>query len=76
MGQNIIGYAGTQYDPLLEHYVGTKVVVEVTEGDVVHEHIGILKDYTADFLEILDVHCPTRLRFRCAPKRSAVQNRT
>jgi hypothetical protein len=48
----------------------------VTEGDVVHEHIGILKDYTADFLEILDVHCPTRLRFRCAPKRSAVQNRT
>lgn len=60
MGQNIIGYVGTKYDPLLERYVGTKVVVEVTEGGVVYEHIGILKDYTADFLEILDVHYPNQ----------------
>jgi hypothetical protein len=60
VGQNIIGYVGTKYDPLLERYVGTKVVVEVTEDGTVYEHIGVLKDYTADFLEILDVHYPNQ----------------
>jgi tetratricopeptide (TPR) repeat protein len=60
VGQNIVGYAGTRYDPLLEHYVGARVVVEVTEGNVVYEHVGVLKDYTADFLEILDVHYPNQ----------------
>jgi hypothetical protein len=60
VGKNIVGYVGTRYDPLLERYVGTRVVVEVTEGDTVYEHIGILKDYTADFLEILDVHYPNQ----------------
>lgn len=58
VSQSIIGYVGTKYDPLLERYVGTKVVVEVTEGGVTYEHIGILKDYTADYLEILDVQYP------------------
>jgi hypothetical protein len=58
VSESIIGYVGTKYDPLLEQYVGTKVVVEVTEGDRVYEHIGILKDYTADYLEILDVQYP------------------
>lgn len=60
LSQNLVGYAGTSYDPLLERYIGTRVVVEVTEGDVVYEHVGILKDYTADFLEILDVHYPNQ----------------
>lgn len=64
LGANIIGYVGTKYDPLLERYVGTKVVVEVTEGDMVYEHVGILKDYTADYLEILDVHYPSQTALR------------
>ncbi|HNS50833.1 MAG TPA: tetratricopeptide repeat protein [Anaerolineae bacterium] len=58
VSESIIGYVGTKYDPLLERYVGTKVVVEVTEGGTVHEHIGILRDYTADYLEMLDVQYP------------------
>ncbi|HSJ52623.1 MAG TPA: hypothetical protein VLC52_02665 [Anaerolineae bacterium] len=60
LGRSIVGYVGTSYDPLLERYVGTRVVVEVTEGDVVYEHVGVLKDYTADFFEILDVHYPNQ----------------
>jgi tetratricopeptide (TPR) repeat protein len=60
LNQSVVGYVGTSYDPLLERYVGTRVVVEVTEGDMVYEHVGILKDYTADFLEILDVHYPNQ----------------
>lgn len=58
IGKDIIGYVGTNYDPLLEHYVGTRVVVEVVEDDAVHEHVGVLKEYSADFLEILDVYYP------------------
>lgn len=66
LSRSIVGYVGTSYDPLLERYVGTRVVVEVTEGDVVYEHVGILKDYTADFVEILDVHYPNQsaIQFR------------
>jgi len=64
IGKNIIGYVGTKYDPLLERYVGTQVVVEVTEDNVVYEHVGVLKDYTAEFLEMLDVHYPNQAAFR------------
>lgn len=64
VGQSIVGYVGTKYDPLLERYVGTKVVVEVTEDGVVYEHIGVFKDYTSEFLEILDVHYPNQTQVR------------
>ena len=64
VGQNIVGYVGTRYDPLLERYVGTKVVVEVTEDGTVYEHIGVLKDYTADYLEVLDVHYPNQTQVK------------
>lgn len=64
IGKNIIGYAGTSYDSLLEHYVGTRVVVEMVEDDEVHEHVGVLKDYSADFLEVLDVYYPLPQQIR------------
>lgn len=64
VGQNIVGYVGTRYDPLLERYVGTKVVVEVTEDGMVYEHIGILKDYTAEYLAVLDVHYPNQTQVK------------
>lgn len=58
IGKNIIGYAGTNYDPLLERYVGSRVVIEVVEDEEVHEHVGVLKEYSADFLELLDLYYP------------------
>lgn len=58
IGKDIIGYVGTSYDPLLEHYVGTRVVLELVEDDEVHEHVGVLKEYSAEFLEVLDVYFP------------------
>jgi len=76
LGKNIVGYVGTKYDPLLERYVGTQVVVEVTEGDTVYEHVGILKDYTADFLVILDVHYPNQSEFRLKGQRDRLENRS
>jgi hypothetical protein len=56
----VLGQVGTLFDPLLERYVGSRVVIEVVEGDEVHEHVGIFKDYSADFIEVLDVRYPQR----------------
>jgi len=74
LGKNIVGYVGTKYDPLLERYVGTQVVVEVTEGNTVYEHVGILKDYTADFLVILDVHYPNQSAFRLKGQQASLES--
>jgi tetratricopeptide (TPR) repeat protein len=48
----------TSYDPLLEAYVGSRVVMEVVEEEDVHEHMGLLKEYSAEFLEVMDVYFP------------------
>lgn len=50
----IIGHAGNAYDPLLEAHLFTQVVVEVTRGDVTRSYCGWLKDYSAQFIEVLD----------------------
>jgi len=55
MKQDLMGSAGTSYEPLLEKYIGHKVVLEMIAGDKLCEHRGVLKDYTADFIEIMDV---------------------
>jgi hypothetical protein len=55
MKQDLISSAGTSYEPLLEQYIGHKVVLEMIAGDKLCEYRGILKDYTADFIEIMDI---------------------
>ncbi len=55
MKQQLMGSVGTSYEPLLERYIGHKVVLEIVKNDQVIEYSGVLKDYTADFLEIMDV---------------------
>jgi hypothetical protein len=42
--------------PLLEKYMGRKVVLELIKGDKLLEYCGVLKDYTAEFVEIMDVN--------------------
>lgn len=56
----VLGQVGSVYDPLLERYIGQRVVVEVLEGNEVHEHVGILKEYSTDFIEVLDISYPQR----------------
>ena len=59
LGDTMIGRVGYAHDPLLEKYIGQKVVIELLErDDEVHEHVGIFKNYSPDFLEILDVLFP------------------
>lgn len=58
LGGNVLANVGSTYDPLLERHVGHQVVVEVMEGDEVHEHVGIFKEYSPEFLQLLDVQYP------------------
>ena len=55
VGSEVIGVAGNAFDPILERYVGKRVVLQVQTADEVIEYPGILKDYTAKFLEVLNI---------------------
>lgn len=54
--QELMGSVATSYEPLLEKYIGHKVVLEIIKGDKIVEYPGVLKDYTADFIAILDAN--------------------
>jgi hypothetical protein len=56
MKQELMGAVGASYEPLLEKYIGHKVVLELIRGDKLLEYCGVLKDYTAEFVEIMDVN--------------------
>lgn len=53
--QDLMGSVGTSYEPLLERYIGHKVVLELVKGGEIIEYPGVLKDYTANFIEVMDV---------------------
>ncbi len=55
MKNQVIGSVDTSYEPLLEKYIGHRVVAEFLHKDKPVEMTGVLKDYTADFIEMLDV---------------------
>ncbi len=59
MKQELMGAAGTSFEPLLEKYIGSRMVLELIKGDKIFEFVGVLKDYTADFVEIMDVDYKT-----------------
>ena len=54
--QSIIPPTAYSFEPLLEKYIGKKVVIKAKRADIYDEYLGILKEYTPDFLEILDVN--------------------
>lgn len=45
----------TAYEPVLERYIGKKVVLAVTLGGAKDEYSGILNNYTSEFIEIMNV---------------------
>jgi hypothetical protein len=58
LGSNVLTEVSTIHDPLLERHIGLQVVVEVIEGDEIHEHVGVFKEYSAGFIHLLDVQYP------------------
>jgi hypothetical protein len=61
MKKELIGSVATAYEPLLERHIGHKVVLELVKGDKVLELVGVLKDYTSEFIELMDVDYKTDL---------------
>ena len=55
MKAELMATSGTSFEPLLERYIGHKVVLEMIKGDKILEYCGVLKEYTAEFIEIMDV---------------------
>ena len=55
MKQEVVGSIGTSYEPLLERHIGRKVVIEVVKNEGVSKYRGILKEYTSEFIELMDV---------------------
>ena len=54
---DVINYLGSSYDPILERHIGTMVVLEVARPDgTVEEHVGVFREYSPQFLEVMDVH--------------------
>jgi len=54
-GQKTVEYmtgSEADYDSLIDRLIGTKVIVRTT-GNI--EYIGVFKDYTKDYIELLDV---------------------
>ncbi len=55
MKKELMGSVGTSFEPLLEKYIGHIVVLEMIKGDEVVELVGVLREYTAEFVELMDV---------------------
>ncbi|KPK36596.1 MAG: hypothetical protein AMJ65_15995 [Phycisphaerae bacterium SG8_4] len=55
MKLELMGSAGTSFEPLLERYIGHKVVLELIKAEKIFEYCGVLKEYTAEFVEIMDI---------------------
>jgi hypothetical protein len=55
MQKELMGSSGTSFEPLLERYIGRRVVLELINGEKLFKYSGVLKDYTAEFIEIMDI---------------------
>jgi hypothetical protein len=55
MKQELVGSFGTAFEPLLERYIGCKVILELVRGEKKVQYCGLLKDYTAGFVELMNV---------------------
>lgn len=55
MKKEFVGSMGTSFEPLLERYIGHRVVLELIKGEKIIKYSGVLKDYTAEFIEIMDI---------------------
>lgn len=55
-GKEVVEWFGNAFDPILERHIGRRVVLEVasSEGEVV-EFVGVFREYSADYLEVMDV---------------------
>lgn len=58
MQQSIAGGIDASFEPLLEKHIGNMVIAVVQKGDESVRYCGVLKEYTAEFIELLNVEYP------------------
>ncbi len=75
IGQTVVGHAGRAFEPILERHIFDKVVMEILKDNVVTEYCGLLKEYTSDFLEVLDIPCKGEYSFPLSDLEKAKLNR-
>ena len=50
VGRSLVNAVPNAYEPILEKYLGSRVVVETLEGDKVLEQVGVLQEYSAKYV--------------------------
>jgi hypothetical protein len=75
LGGTMLADVSSIHDPLLERHVGHRVVVEAVEGNEIHEHVGIFKEYSAAFLHVLDVQYPHAWTLEVGPDEGLEEER-
>ena len=55
MGTGVIGHLANAYDPILERFIGRRVVIQITRDGKAEEVPGVLKEYTSKFIEVVGV---------------------
>lgn len=71
--QTILGALPNAYEPVLEKYIGGFVVLNCTENNQPKEEIGILQDYSVQYLLLRDVVPSGTLPPELAPAASATE---
>ncbi|MEJ6951200.1 hypothetical protein [Natronospora cellulosivora (SeqCode)] len=56
--KEFFGSIENSFEPLLEKYIGYRVVLELDKDGSVIKYNGILKDYTNEFIELIDLNYP------------------
>lgn len=59
VNQELVDMMDSSYNPLLEKYIGNYVIAESIQGSEPIQYRGILKDYTAHYIELWNVEMPT-----------------
>ena len=55
MQAGVFSSLNTSFEPLIEKHMGKRVVLQLSRAGKIIEYPGILKGYTAEFLELMDL---------------------
>ena len=72
MEKQTVDFIGTSYESILEKYIGKNVVVIFEDGEKEIEYKGILKEYTAEYIEIVEVMDENIKKDLILPRKSSV----
>ena len=74
ISQDIVSISANAYEPILEKYIGRNVVLEYQYSGEVYECFGILKEYTNEFIELLNIERLDKMDFEAVEDRFVAVN--